>query len=163
MGKTMDWKFFDADLYGGEGDERLSFEDPEEWVEREFDGRLPFRATNEQVEDALDGLVLTCVGFVHEKVTPAWTRRVAEGLADTVRESFGEDYGDPDDYERDFTKEGHATLVRALDATITRVVREHAHVWRCTEVGRHDYDEDAVREILGPRYFEDLDAKPPAK
>ena len=153
--ESMPWAFLTADLYGDEDDERLSFDSPEDWVERAFDDALPFRATKEQVEDTLDGMTLECVAFVREVVSDAWVSRQVAHTCDIIEEGFDEDYGDPDEYgsfSKEVKKQLRADVEKAIRAAVAKT-----HVWRCREVAKYTFEEEEIRRILGPEYLKGID------
>jgi hypothetical protein len=153
--KSMPWEFLTADLYGSADDERLDYDNPEEWVERAVDGWMPLNATKKQVDEVLDGMTLECAAYVREQVTHSWYKRVASHLAESARESFGEDFGDPEDWGSDFTEEGRRALVDGIEGVLRETIPKHAHVWRCKQVATYVFEEEEIRRILGPEYLKD--------
>jgi hypothetical protein len=116
---------------------------------------------NDKVDDGLVAAIrhngpITVYAHSRETVTDAFVERQAERALEHIAEDFGENYGDPDNYEHDFD-DGAVKLALPAMISAIRAFLSHASVWRCEKVGERIFTPDEVEALMrehNPDWFD---------
>ncbi len=92
---------------------------------------------------------ITVTGYSPVKVTDEWLKARIDCALSCFAETFGEEFGDPDDCEVTWQTVHVHELRDDIAPFVRKFVDNRAHVWRCNEDGRKTYSEAEVAELVG--------------
>lgn len=149
-GEVNDDAFDKAKFYTARETETLTCETVEEALTEWVEMRVSVGMTDEQVEKLVrDHGPITVEAFQPRKVDDAWIRIEAQRVLENFIERFCEEFGDPDgSTDVDGTRVIRDPKIEARAVELLRVIVDGTGVWQCVEVGRREYDADAVLAML---------------
>lgn len=138
--------------------DRLSVESPEEaiyeWLSSDFGFDLrddPENIPNSELEAELKkACPFLVTAYAPEPPTEKELERWGMNITESWCEMFGEEYGDPEDYE---DPKG-AEKAQEIFIAASKEAAKHMHVWRCKEVGTKHYSFEELLAVAKEGYPE---------